>query len=240
MNTSIPDALRDDIQSIVGNLKSKLGDNLISIVLSGGLIKNKLIKDTDRVQLMIVLKEVGLSQLDQTSAALAGKRARQIQATVLTEANLKSSTDVFPIRFLDMQQDYKVLHGSDLIKDLSISRENLRLRCEQELKNLLLKQRRVYLAIREDTEAMEAMLLRGYFTFLQSGDALAELTTGKVYRNDDEVLEAIGEIGLNVDLLKRISALRSGKSLGDASAVKHAVGEFMAMVEKASRMADEL
>jgi len=54
------------------------------------------------------------------------------------------------------------------------------------------------------------------------------------------VLEAIGEIGLNVDLLKRISALRSGKSLGDASAVKHAVGEFMAMVEKASRMADEL
>jgi len=240
MNTSIPDALRDDIQSIVGNLKSKLGDNLISIVLSGGLIKNKLIKDTDRVQLMIVLKEVGLSQLDQTSAALAGKRARQIQATVLTEANLKSSTDVFPIRFLDMQQDYKVLHGSDLIKDLSISRENLRLRCEQELKNLLLKQRRVYLAIREDTEAMETMLLRGYFTFLQSGDALAELTTGKVYRNDDEVLEAIGEIGLNVDLLKRISALRSGKSLGDASAVKHAVGEFMAMVEKASRMADEL
>jgi len=177
MNTSIPDALRDDIQSIVGNLKSKLGDNLISIVLSGGLIKNKLIKDTDRVQLMIVLKEVGLSQLDQTSAALAGKRARQIQATVLTEANLKSSTDVFPIRFLDMQQDYKVLHGSDLIKDLSISRENLRLRCEQELKNLLLKQRRVYLAIREDTEAMETMLLRGYFTFLQSGDALAELTT---------------------------------------------------------------
>jgi len=240
MKASIPESLRADILTVVDNLKSKLGDELKSIVLSGGLVKNKLIKETDRVQLMIVVNEVNIALLDLTSESLTDKRAKQINATVLTESDLKSSTDVFPIRFLDMQQDYEVLHGEDVVKNLSISRDNLRLRCEQELKNLLLKQRRSYLAIREDSKAMEAMLLRGYYTFMQSGDALAELITGNVYRNDDEVLKAIGEIGLDVDLMKRISALRSGETLGDAVTVKQTVGEFMAMIEKAARMADKL
>ena len=240
MNESIPKVLRDDILSVVEEVKSKLGYKLESIVLSGGLVKNKIVKETDRVQLMFVVHEVSIELLDLASEALAGKRAKQIQATILTRSDLESSTDVFPIRFLDMQQDYELLHGEDVIESLSISRDNLRLRCEQEIKNLLLKQRRVYLGFRENPQAMEAMLLRGYFSFLQSGDALAELITGKVYRNDDEVVEAIGEIGLDASLMKRISGLRSGDSLGDSAAIKKTAGEFMAMIEKAAKLADEL
>ena len=83
-------------------------------------------------------------------------------------------------------------------------------------------------------------MLRGYYSFLQSGDALAELITGKEYRKEEDVVEAIGAIGLDSELLKRIAALRSGESLGDDAAIKKTVGEFMAMIEKAAKMADEL
>jgi hypothetical protein len=48
------------------------------------------------------------------------KRAKQIQLLTLTPADLSSSTDVFPIKFLDMQQDYEILHGEDLVKDLEV------------------------------------------------------------------------------------------------------------------------
>ena len=240
MNPSIPETLLNDLRSITATLKTNLGDTLQSVVLYGGVAKNELVKDTDRVTLMIVLKEVNTATLEKVGDALGGKRQQQIQATVLTLADLNTSMDVFPIKFLDMQQDYEVLAGEDVVKSLEIGRTNLRLRCEQEIKNLMLKQRRIYMSSRSNPRALEGMLLRGYYSFLQSGDALAELITGKEYRKEEEVVEAIGAIGLDSELLKRIAALRSGGSLGDDAAVKKTVGEFMAMTEKAAKMADEL
>lgn len=240
MNPSIPETLLNDLRSITATLETNLGDTLQSVVLYGGVAKNELVKDTDRVTLMIVLKEVNTATLEKVGDALDGKRQQQIQATVLTLADLNTSMDVFPIKFLDMQQDYEVLAGEDVVKSLEIGRANLRLRCEQEIKNLMLKLRRMYMNSRSNPKALEGMLLRGYYSFLQSGDALAELITGKEYRKEEEVVEAIGAIGLDAELLKRIAALRSGESLGDDAAVKKTVGEFMAMIEKAAKMADEL
>jgi len=240
MNPSIPETLLNDLRSITATLETNLGDTLQSVVLYGGVAKNELVKDTDRVTLMIVLKEVNTATLEKVGDALDGKRQQQIQATVLTLADLNTSMDVFPIKFLDMQQDYEVLAGEDVVKSLEIGRANLRLRCEQEIKNLMLKLRRMYMNSRSNPKALEGMLLRGYYSFLQSGDALAELITGKEYRKEEEVVEAIGAIGLDAELLKRIAALRSGESLGDDAAVKQTVGEFMVMIEKAAKMADEL
>ena len=240
MNPSIPETLLNDLRSITTTLETNLGDILQSVVLYGGLTKNELVKDTDRVTLMIVLKEVNTATLEKVGDALDGKRQQQIQATVLTLSDLNTSMDVFPIKFLDMQQDYEVLAGEDVVKPLEIGRANLRLRCEQEIKNLMLKQRRMYMNSRSNPRALEGMLLRGYYSFLQSGDALAELITGKEYRKEEDVVEAIGAIGLDSELLKRIAALRSGESLGDDAAIKKTVGEFMAMIENAAKMADEL
>tara|TARA_B110000438_G_scaffold232381_1_gene228045 strand:- start:191 stop:913 length:723 start_codon:yes stop_codon:yes gene_type:complete len=240
MNPSIPETLLNDLRSITTTLETNLGDILQSVVLYGGVTKNELVKDTDRVTLMIVLKEVNTATLEKVGDALDGKRQQQIQATVLTLSDLNTSMDVFPIKFLDMQQDYEVLAGEDVVKPLEIGRANLRLRCEQEIKNLMLKQRRMYMNSRSNPRALEGMLLRGYYSFLQSGDALAELITGKEYRKEEDVVEAIGAIGLDSELLKRIAALRSGESIGDDAAIKKTVGEFMAMIEKAAKMADEL
>ena len=241
MNSSIPDTLKKDIQSLADSLKSNLNGTLKSVVLYGGLTKNDLVKDSDRVNLMVVLTEISASNLDKVGDALqASSRTQQVHPLVLSEADLKSSTDVFPIKFLDMKQDYDVLVGDDLVKDLEIGRDNLRLRCEQEIKNLMLKLRRMYMNSRNDEKALKGSLLKGYYSFLQSGDALAELKTGKVYRKESEVVDAIGSIGLDADLMKKIVAVRSDGSLGDAAQIKKTFEDFMAMIEKAAKMADEL
>ena len=240
MNPSIPETLLNDLRSITTTLENNLGDILQSVVLYGGVAKNELVKDTDRVNLMVVLSEINLTTLNQVGDGLSGKRSNQIHTTVLTKTDLGTSTDVFPIKYLDMQQDYEVLTGEDVVKDLEIGRDNLRLRCEQEIKNLMLKLRRMYIHSRKNPKALEGILLRSYYSFLQSGDALAELITGKVYHQEEEVVEAIGAIGLDADLMKKIVKLRSGESLGDEAAVKKIFEAFMTLVEKAAKMADEL
>ena len=213
MNSAIPENLASDINSFTSSLKNDLGDSLVAVVLYGGLVKNEMIKETDRVKIMIVVKSVKLSSLNKVGDALSStKRAKQIQLLTLTPADLSSSTDVFPIKFLDMQQDYEILHGEDLVKDLKVGRDHLRIRCEQEIKNLMLKLRSMYLRSRKDSKVLQKVLLKAYYSFLQSGDALAELKTGKVYRKENEILDGIESIGLDSTLMKKIQALRTSES----------------------------
>jgi uncharacterized protein (UPF0335 family) len=217
-----------------------LGDSLVAVVLYGGLVKNEMIKETDRVKIMIVVKSVKLSSLNKVGDALSStKRAKQIQLLTLTPADLSSSTDVFPIKFLDMQQDYEILHGEDLVKDLEVGRDHLRIRCEQEIKNLMLKLRSMYLRSRKDSKVLQKVLLKAYYSFLQSGDALAELKTGKVYRKENEVLDGIESIGLDSALMKKIQALRISESAPEQETLHDLYERFMEMIVEAAEIADQ-
>jgi len=241
MNSNIPIKLSAAIQSLASSLTESLSENLVSVVLYGGMVKNDFIKETDRVKMMIVLKEVTISCLDKISEALIStKRARQIQLLTLTTSDLNTSTDVFPIKFLDMQQDYEVLSGDDVVKELEVGRDNLRFRCEQEIKNLMLRLRAMYMQSRKNNEALQTMLLKGYYSFLQSGDALAELKTGKVYRKENEVLEGIESIGLDADLMRSILQLRSAEKVADLSTLQDLYEKFMNMIVEAAEMADQI
>ena len=241
MNSNIPIKLSAAIQSLASSLTESLSENLVSVVLYGGMVKNDFIKETDRVKMMIVLKEVTISCLDKISEALIStKRARQIQLLTLTTSDLNTSTDVFPIKFLDMQQDYEVLSGDDVVKKLEVGRDNLRFRCEQEIKNLMLRLRAMYMQSRKNNEALQTMLLKGYYSFLQSGDALAELKTGKVYRKENEVLEGIESIGLDADLMRSILQLRSAEKVADLPTLQDLYEKFMNMIVEAAEMADQM
>ena len=240
MNSAIPENLASDINSFTSSLKNDLGDSLASVVLYGGLVKNEMIKETDRVKIMIVVKSVKLSSLNKVGDALSStKRAKQIQLLTLTPADLSSSTDVFPIKFLDMQQDYEILHGEDLVKDLEVGRDHLRIRCEQEVKNLMLKLRSMYLRSRKDSKVLQKVLLKAYYSFLQSGDALAELKTGKVYRKENEVLDGIEPIGLDSALMKKIQALRISESAPEQETLHDLYERFMEMIVEAAEIADQ-
>ena len=240
MNSAIPKDLASDINSFTSSLKSDLGDSLVSVVLYGGLVKNEMIKETDRVKIMIVVKNANIPSLDKVGDALSStKRAKQIQLLTLTPADLSSSTDVFPIKFLDMQQDYEILHGEDLVKDLEVGRDHLRIRCEQEIKNLMLKLRSMYLRSRKDSKVLQKVLLKAYYSFLQSGDALAELKTGKVYRKENEVLDGIESIGLDSALMKKIQALRISESAPEQETLHDLYERFMEMIVEAAEIADQ-
>ncbi|HEX2957033.1 MAG TPA: hypothetical protein VHO70_09370, partial [Chitinispirillaceae bacterium] len=41
-----------------------------------------------------------------------------------------------PVEFVNIQSNYKVLFGEDIIKNLPITRENIRLQCERDLKGI--------------------------------------------------------------------------------------------------------
>ena len=60
-----------------------------------------------------------------------------VHFTIMSRRELEESTDVFPLRYLDMQRHHVMLHGpEDAIAALSISWAHLRLQLEQRLRSL--------------------------------------------------------------------------------------------------------
>ena len=57
---------------------------------------------------------------------------------------MNQSSDVFPIEFLDIRTTHVILHGTDPLADLEIRRDHLRLQCERELREKLMRLREGY------------------------------------------------------------------------------------------------
>jgi hypothetical protein len=65
-----------------------------------------------------------------------------------------------------MQENYFLLYGRDVLKDIRIDIRNLRFQCEQELKAKLLKLRQTYLLLNNNTPALRSVLFVSFTSVL--------------------------------------------------------------------------
>ena len=117
----------------------------LSIILYGSAAREDYRPGKSDINVLIVVDHINVAALKTTLKPVSNGRRHRIAPLFMTGENLRSSADVFPVKFAAMRDAYQVLHGDDVLEDLEISREHLRLRCEQEIKNLLLRLRRHFI-----------------------------------------------------------------------------------------------
>jgi len=119
--------------------------------------------------------------------------------------------DVYPIEFLDMQEQHRLLAGEDVLKDLKISQGNLRLQCEQELKGKLLHLRRSYLETKGDARRLEELMLASLKPF---GIILRNLLRLQIGQPPREFLEVLNEtervFSLDLEAFREVYQLKLG------------------------------
>lgn len=197
----------------------ELGEILRSIVLFGNHVETETdaiaparSKPPSRIQLLIVVSEITAANLQRLSVAFKNTPgSRQIAPMVLTPAELNSSTDVFPITFLDMKYRHKVLFGTDVLSKLEIQSKHLRLRCEQELKNLLFRTQSTYLTEFGKTRRLRELFFRSYESFQRTMRAITWLINKGAASNENEAIHlAYEELGLNAQRIDQLSNAYSG------------------------------
>ena len=135
MNNPLPEKTRNSLNGFCDQLEQSLGDKFVSGVLYGKLAREINKTEDMSINFMVVLEKISAAILDAVGDALRKSKV-QIELLTLSEEDLRSSTDVFPIKFLDIKRTHVIYRGKDVMSDLEIPRDNLRLRCEQEIKNL--------------------------------------------------------------------------------------------------------
>jgi predicted nucleotidyltransferase len=241
-DTAIPAPVRKGLERFCSAMNDALGDELIAIILYGGLAKKDYAPTTSNVNVLVVLKHVSVKALDRiVSPMKKATRAIRLAPMVLSEDDLRSSTDVFPIKFLDMQEHHRVLWGKDVLSDLPIAKDHLRLRCEQEIKNLLLRLRKAYLQRGGKSRLIKSTLTATASAFLNSLSALLILKTGRAPTQKSAIAEtAAGELGLDGNTLREVLALGRGDRKADTAELRRIYDSFMETVQKAATIVDQL
>ena len=149
------------LESFVEKLKQAYGKNFLSAILYGSAASGEFAEKYSNINLLVVLTSTSLTELSKASGLANSKRFRSISPIFFTEEYINSSTDVFPIEFLDMKENYRVLHGKDVLKGLTVDTRNLRFQCEQELKSRQISIKRQYLVTQSRGE-LEKLLFKSF------------------------------------------------------------------------------
>lgn len=237
----LSETLQEGLTGLCTRLAEGLDGSLISVVLFGGLAKGEYIPGTSDVNVMIVLDNVTVNALDRTAPIVqAGARDMRLAAMIVGQGDLRRSAEVFPIKFLDMQRHHVVLWGKDVFANVSISRDHLRLRCAQEITNLLLRLRQFYVHRAHRPELIEVTLTRAVSSLLTSLGTLVELKTGKTLPTKASVIEAVSGIGLDPQPLREVFALKRGELKPDTHELKRMYDVFMMSVQQAAALVDSV
>lgn len=144
-----------------------LPTTLRSVILFGSATTGEFVPYWSNYNLLVVCASLGLDELRALApAAAAWARAGNPAPLLFTVAELTASRDAFPIELLDMQQSRRILWGDDLLADMRIERNHLRVQIERELKGKLLALRGRYLECTDHPAAVDELMLRSTPTFL--------------------------------------------------------------------------
>lgn len=224
------------LDNFVRRLKDIYKDGLVSVLLYGSAVSGEFAGKHSNINLLIVLRYAGLKELAKSYKILNPVPSGGISCVFFTREELRGSADIFPIEFLDMKENYSVLAGEDVLKDLAVDTRNLRFQCEQELKSKLITVRQAYMRTR-DRARLEDLLFRSFTSSLHIMRSALRLK-GKEppYAKDAVITELEKEFGVNTKILSEILwAKNKGMRLSYAEAealLSGFVGELESVADK--------
>ena len=230
------DVLEEVLRQFTEDVRRLYDDTLLAVVLYGSAASDEYVKGRSNINCLILLKEVTPQQLKKSSEYLKKWRDDGIATPLFVDpAYVHSSLDVFPIEFLDMKQRYRLLHGQDFLRDLSLNLENLRFQCEQELKGKMLKLRQFYLEGSSSEARLTALLTKSISAFMVLFRALLHLKQMAAPQSASQILDGLSGLGLPVEAMRSVYGMkRKEVKLGavelDTLFAKY-LGEIQAAIE---------
>ncbi|MBI5838265.1 MAG: nucleotidyltransferase domain-containing protein [Candidatus Eisenbacteria bacterium] len=170
---------RDDVAAVY--------PELVSLIAYGSAVTDHFREDHSDVNLLLVLPKVDAETLARGAATLRRHwKKHRILPLVLSESELRASTDVFAVELLDIQERHVCLKGTDPFETMQVTGAWLRHQCEFELRGKLFRLRQGYFECDGKDKPLQILVVHTLGSVLPLGRALLRLAgeTPPVQRAD--------------------------------------------------------
>lgn len=178
---------KEDIEEI----KKVLGENLVTLAEYN---------NGDETRCLAVCNNLDFKILTDLKKA-------DIIPMVITEDEIKNAVDIFPVEFLNIKRHHKILYGKDILKDIDVSKENLRRQLKFEFRSKLIHLRQSYL--KSDGNNLEDLILDAVPTLAPIIGALMYIK-GVESKYDPDLIKIM--IGIDTRIVMDIYKIRIGKA----------------------------
>jgi hypothetical protein len=204
-------------EQLAAQLGQLIPEQLKCVVLYGSAAAGDFVPGESNYNLLILLEPLTVAQLDAIGPTiLAWTRAGHPLPLVFTPDGFMASTDAFPIELLDIRQSRRVLWGPDLLAQMCVRPEHLRLQVERELTGKLLSLRGKYLLTAGKREAASELMQRSLSTFLVLFRAALRLYQDEVPAKKLDALHALRKhVDFDVEPFQRLFNMKQNRA--DAS-----------------------
>lgn len=207
--SKIPKIPEQIFEHFTDDYKNAFGDSLVSILLYGSAASGEYVYKKSDINFLVILNEQGIGQLNKALPLIKRWQKRKVSTPlILTAEYVSSSLDSFPIEFLIMKQNYKVIFGEDILADLKIKDKDLRLQCEREIRGKLLHLRENYLNTYGNTRLIKHLLRLSLPTFTSIFSALLHLKKVKIPSSKKDILKSTAnEFGIDYSVFEKLIKL---------------------------------
>jgi len=199
--------------NLIYELKEIFKEKLISVVLYGSCASDDCENEFSDINTIVVLDNLTAIDLKHANPALKEfMKTKNPLPLFMDKDEWFNSCDVYPIEYSDIKARYRILYGDDIVLPLVLEKTNLRLQCEHETKNLLIKLRQNYLAQSNDLKAIELLLKKSSKSFFALFRAILRLTCEIAPFDHKEAINLLSEkVKIDKDVFLKLLDLRTNQ-----------------------------
>jgi predicted nucleotidyltransferase len=200
-------------EDLVQKLQHVLGPKVRSVILYGSAAAGDHVGKRSDYNILVVVDNLGIQELTVLSKpSAAWRKAGNPSPLFFTLDRLQKSADVFPIEVLDIKEAHKILMGEDVLAQVEVHRENLRLVIERELKSSLIRLREDFLLTEGKPRRVVEMVIESLSTILVLFRAALRLYQAEVpIRKIDAMKELTKHIQFDESVFLTIEDLKEGR-----------------------------
>jgi predicted nucleotidyltransferase len=230
--------LTEIIEPFLAKVDAAIGSEY-SAVLYGSVARGDHIAGLSDINLLLVLDRLTSETLVKLEPAFSDWVDKNLPPPlIMTRAEWRRASDVFPVEITDMKTAYRVLRGSDPVSGLSVRRDDHRRALEREFRGKLNRLRQAFVPSERDPESLGTIARQSIASVTVVYRSLLVLVGESVPDSLGAVLTRAGQVvGFGTQALVDIAAHR-GDSGWKCS--RPAFEEYLSAVERTVEYVDQL
>ncbi|MFW6147730.1 MAG: hypothetical protein ACOC6B_04985 [Thermodesulfobacteriota bacterium] len=238
----IPKKPEEVFEEFTANYTSLFGNDLLAIVLYGSGARGEYVPKKSDLNFLIMLSEKGIDRLEEAVDVVAKWQKRSIPVPLfLTRSYIESSSDTFPLEFFNIKAAYHIIYGDDILKELVITKHDLRLQCERELKAKLLLLRESFLQAHGEAGRLIELINQSLPAFISIFKALLYLKANEVPKKHEAVIPATAQnFGLDQGLFQTLWKTKKGEYKPGKEEIKKIVLRYISEIRSLSKRVDQM
>jgi len=207
--------MNKNIDILIGEIKKIINERLLSAVLYGSYTDGSYTKSSD-INLIVIIEQLTAVDLKNLNPVIKKwKKSNNILPVFMGKTEWFASNDVYPMEYSDIKDRHLILYGDDIVSNIEIDKYHLRLQCESETKNLLIRLRQGYILNCGDKKIISELIINSSKSLNAIFKTILRLNSDDKISNDKyRVINDISPlIGLDSNFFTKIIGFKDNKKI---------------------------